>query len=154
MTAAVTSSVVVSLYLCIHIIFLLATSALTTYWTGAVLSLCSLSAQCTCRPSHLWSDVADRRAGNCGSYSSVYVREIGRDKGEVTQRGTGSGRTEGGFSFHLHTIRRGTHALVPTNTLQYTPVIEIKLAKVTNQICISRSTTGEQQRKTERAGEI
>lgn len=96
----------------------------------------------------------DRRAGGAAGVTPgcVCVCEIRRDKGEVARRGTGSGRTQAGYSFHLHTIAK---ALVHS-AHKYTPVplLRLNLRRSLGKFASADQQQGGKKRKIERAGEI
>lgn len=69
-------------------------------------------------------------------------------KPEVTQRGTGSGGTEGGDSFHLHTIAEALMRGAHTNTLQKT----LPILRLNSRRSLAKFASADQQREEEEGG--
>ncbi len=112
--------------------------ALITYWPQAGVQLVFLlSVQCTRRSAHPRSDLGEQAAAGltpmCVRSDEIKARSPSEGPAQAEQRVA--------TPFIFTRLQRHS-CIVYTNTLQYTPVIEIKLVKVTCQICISRSTTG------------
>lgn len=114
----------------------------------------SLSVQCTSCSSHLVVRLPKiGEQGTAGSYSSACVCVCvcmctRSDQIKARSPSKGLAQTEQRVAIpFIFTRLQGHSCIVHTNTLQHTPVIKLKLGKVTSQICISSKQQGGKKRK-------